>query len=73
MVSIIFAFTTAGSANPKGSYSFEDKLNTDLLQTLYVLLISLSSFVNESGRVSVFAFQLRPTTLTIGSAYNPSS
>ena len=70
---IIFAFTVTGSTNPIGSYSFEDKLNTDLLEILSMLLVSLISFVNDSDRVSVFVFQLSPSTLTIGSACTPSS
>ena len=35
-------------------FRFEDKLNTDLLEILPVLLVSLISFVNDSDRVSVF-------------------
>ena len=69
---IIFAFTVTGSTNPKESYSFEGMLNTDLLETLSMLLVSLISVVNDSDRVSVFVFQLSFSTLTIGSAYPPS-
>ena len=70
---IIFAFNVTGFTNPRGTYSFEDKFNTDLLETFFVLLVSLISFANESDRVSVFVFQLRPRTLTIGSEYTPSA
>ena len=53
---IIFAFTVTGSTNPNESYSFEDKLNTDLLETFSVLLVSLISFANESDRLSLCSY-----------------
>ena len=71
--SLFSLFSVTGSTNPNGSLTLEDKLNTDLLETFSVLLVSLISFVNESDRVSMFVFQFRPRTLTISSAYTPSS
>ena len=69
---IIFAFAVTGSTNPKGSNSLEDRLSTDLLVNLSVLLISSHSFANESDSVSVSAFQSSPKTLIVNAALTVS-
>ena len=69
---MIFAFAVTGSTNPKGSKILEDRLSTDRLVNLSVLLISSRSFVNESERVCVSAFQASPRTLIVNAGLIPS-